>query len=396
MSRPAPVAGWVVAVAGLAIALTAGGVLLSRLPGDAVAGDAPAATGAPMSGSDTDTAPPSSEPAIDGSAGAAMRAGAPATAARPPATPGSATSTEATKPFEFQAPAQASTATSCGFPSLANGAGAPLKVYAAGAYGGRRLGMHIDRSGHEAGRIDVAVNEPGARVALMLGSYDPVVWHVGWSRGTTIAAVLVGGYHHQVVTGLPEGVPVLVSTYDNQGPCGYFYVTAEKAGTLNPVARRAFGQPVDMVYPARDGRVVVGQALQGGAALSTAASAKPDDAFKVAERLAGGQAGLAHAVSQGWLREARPEDARAWLAARATVPAADVPPVAGGQPAGGIRMHNGYVVLRPFELPPGLHGAHSATFFVPKGVSRPTGDLGHSVLYDFNTLTCAGTLCDMR
>ena len=324
-----------------------------------------------------------------------MRANAPATAARPPATPGSATSTEATKPFEFQAPAQASTATACGFSSLATG-GAPLKVYAAGAYGGRRLGMHIDRSGHEAGRIDVAVNEPGARVALMLGSYDPVVWHVGWSRGTTIAAVLVGGYHHQVVTGLPEDVPVLVSTYDNKGPCGYFYVTAEKAGTLNPVARRAFGQPVDMVYPARDGRVVVGRPLQGGAALATAVSAKPDEAFKVAEGLAGGQAGLAHAVSQGWLREARPEDARAWLAARATAPAADVPPVAGGQPAGEIRMHNGYVVLRPFELPPGLHGAHSATFFVPKGVSRPTGDLGHSVLYDFNTLTCAGTFCERR
>ena len=385
MSRPGPAAGWVVAVAGLAIALTAGGVLLSRLAADAMAGDTPAAAVEAAPGSGVAPAPPT--PSDD--------APEPNTAASPRATPGSSTQPEATKPFDFQPPAQASTASACGFPSLVP-ADAPLKVYAAGAYGGRRLGMHIDRSGHEAGRIDVAVNEPGTRVALMLGSYDPVVWHVGWSQGTTIAAVLVGGYHHQVVTGLPEHVPVLVSTYDNKGPCGYFYVTAEKAGTLNPVARRAFGQPVDMVYPARDGRVVVGQALQGGATLSTAASAKPDEVFKVAERLAGGQAGLAHAVSQGWLREARPEDTRAWLAARATVPAADVPPVAGGQPPGEIRMHNGYVVLRPFELPPGLHGAHSATFFVPKGVSRPTGDLGHSVLYDFNTLTCAGTLCDMR
>jgi hypothetical protein len=54
------------------------------------------------------------------------------------------------------------------------------------------------------------------------------------------------------------------------------------------------------------------------------------------------------------------------------------------------------VVLKPFRLPPGLYGAHSATFFVPKGVPRPTGELGHSVLYDFNTLTCAGTFCESR
>jgi hypothetical protein len=59
-------------------------------------------------------------------------------------------------------------------------------------------------------------------------------------------------------------------------------------------------------------------------------------------------------------------------------------------------MHNAYVVLGPFRLPEGLYGAHSATFFVPKGVPRPTGNLGHSVLYDFNTLTCAGVLCERR
>ena len=58
-------------------------------------------------------------------------------------------------------------------------------------------------------------------------------------------------------------------------------------------------------------------------------------------------------------------------------------------------MHHGYVVLKPFELPPGLYGAHSATFFVPNGVSRPTGNPGHSAIYDFNTLTCQGAICGM-
>ena len=43
------------------------------------------------------------------------------------------------------------------------------------------------------------MNRPGEAVALMLGSYDPTVWHVGWTRGTRIVAILVGGYHRQAV-----------------------------------------------------------------------------------------------------------------------------------------------------------------------------------------------------
>lgn len=308
---------------------------------------------------------------------------------------GATPAADGTVPFAFEAPSrpEAATATECALPVPA--ADQPAKVFAAGAYGGRDLGFQIDQSGSEAGRIDVAVNQPGgAPVILMLGSYDPTIWHVGWSRGTRIAAVLVGGYHRQVVTGLPKDVPVLVSTYDNKGPCGYFYVSAERARTLNPIARRAFGRPVDMVYLAQQGRVVVGDALGSAAGLITDAGGQSDESFRIADARLAGEAGLAYAVSQGWLREASQADASAWLAARNAKPAADVPPIAGGRPAGNISLHNGYVVLKAFTLPEGLYGAHSGTFFVPKGVPRPRGGLGHSTLYDFNTLTCTGAGCE--
>lgn len=308
---------------------------------------------------------------------------------------GATPAADGTVPFAFEAPSrpEAATATECALPVPA--ADQPAKVFAAGAYGGRDLGFQIDQSGSEAGRIDVAVNQPGGvPVILMLGSYDPTIWHVGWSRGTRIAAVLVGGYHRQVVTGLPKDVPVLVSTYDNKGPCGYFYVSAERARTLNPIARRAFGRPVDMVYLAQQGRVVVGDALGSAAGLITDAGGQSDESFRIADARLAGEAGLAYAVSQGWLREASQADASAWLAARNAKPAADVPPIAGGRPAGNISLHNGYVVLKAFTLPEGLYGAHSGTFFVPKGVPRPRGSLGHSTLYDFNTLTCTGAGCE--
>lgn len=299
-----------------------------------------------------------------------------------------------TVPFAFEAPPQPveTPPSQCALPIPTGDK--PAKVFAAGAYGGRDLGFQIDQSGNEAGRIDVAVNHPGAPVILMLGSYDPTIWHVGWSRGTRIAAVLIGGYHRQVVTGLPKDVPVLISTYDNKGPCGYFYVSAERAQTLNPIARRAFGRPVDMVYLAQQGRVLVGDALSDAGGLITDAGARPDESFRIADAQLAGEAGLAYAVSQGWLRKASQADANAWLAARSAQPKADVPPIAGGRPAGHISLHNGYVVLKAFTLPEGLYGAHSGTFFVPKGVPRPRGTLGHSTLYDFNTLTCTGTGCE--
>lgn len=348
---------------------------------------------------------PASEPEVAAVAATADIAApiAPSDRAGPAAPPGPSaapsvpashgTGSAGTKPFRFTPPEPAvAPAAACAFPGL--GAAGAYKLFAAGAYSGRKLGFQIDEtSGNESGQIDVAVNHRAAPVALMLGSYDPTVWNIGWTEGTDIVAVLVGGYHHQVVTGLPDTVPVIVSTYDNKGPCGYYYVTAEKAHTLNPVARRAFGRAIDMVFPAAQGSVVVGDPLAPGTELVTDASARPAAAFRVAESRAAGEAGLAYAVSRGWLREATRSDADAWLAAASKAPAADVPPIAGGRPPGRITMHNGYVVLAAFELPAGLYGAHSATFFVPKGVPRPTGKLGHSTLYDFNTLTCAGTLC---
>lgn len=270
---------------------------------------------------------------------------------------------------------------------------AGFKVYAAGAYAGRDLDYQIDQSGHQATRIDVAVNDAKHPVVLMLGAYEPTVWNIGWSSRTRIAAVLIGGYHRQVVAGLPENTPVLISSYDNKGPCGYFYVSQDQLGRLNPIAMKAFGQPVDMVYLAKNGSVSVGDAVSSSS-LVTSSRIAPDS-FRDTDAPPAGEAGLQDAVRRGLLREARSEDMAAWMAVRATVANRGLPPIAGQtrptMPSGSI--HNGYVVLKPMKIPAGLYGAHSATFFVPKGTARPTGNPGHSQIYDFNTLACAGLAC---
>ena len=214
---------------------------------------------------------------------------------------------------------------------------ADFAVLAGGEYSGRPLAVQIDQSGHQATQMDVTVNYTAKPVVLILGAYEPTIWNLGWTQGTRILAVVATGYHRQAIAGIEATVPRIISSYDNRGPCGYLYVQ-ENNEALNPLARRVFGKPVDLVYPAPGGSVVIGERVLNPGELVTSAAAPP----------------------------------------RASLP------------------HNAYVVLKEFEFPAGLFGAHSATFFVPKGVPVPTGQPGHSEVRDFNTAGCLGPACRAR
>lgn len=304
------------------------------------------------------------------------------------------------KPFDFAADEKSRQSAAqkrvCGFADLK--LPEQFSVFAAGAYSGRKIGFQIDQSGHEGTQIDVAVNSPGKPVVLMLGAYEPTIWNISWSPQTRIAAVLVGGYHRQAVAGLAPGTPLLNSSYDNKGPCGYFYVTADNLAPLNPLSKRVFGRAVDMVYPATKGKVVVGEPLATGVALATSDAMTPESFHDKAAPIAG-PAGLEDAARKGLLRKATAADAEAWSqAVLQNTPQRDLPPVAGQgvprPPRPGL--FNAYVVQKPFTYPSGLYGGNSATFLIPKGVPKPEGNAGHSSVYDFNTLNCQGVLCNAR
>lgn len=268
-------------------------------------------------------------------------------------------------------------------------------VLAAGAYSGREIGFQIDQSGHAGTQIDVTVNRPDMPVVLMLGAYEPTIWNVSWSEKTRIVAVLVSGYHRQALAGLEPSVPTLNSSFDNKGACGYFYVAASNLAQLNPTARRLFQRNVDLVYLAQSGKVIVGHPLPPGEKLVSSDAARPESFYDRNAPIAG-PAGLEDAVAKGLLRRATKADAEAWAdALMAQTPAQSVPPIAGqGRPRPPLpSLHRAYVVLQPFAFPAGLYGGNSATFLVPKGIPRPTGNPGHSAILDFNSLKCEGALC---
>lgn len=302
------------------------------------------------------------------------------------------------KNFEFPVPAQSAQDKGalpvCEFTNLQMPSN--LRVYAAGGYSGRENQFQIDQSGHASTQFDVAVNSPAEPVALLLGAYEPTIWNIGWTEGTRIVAVLVSGYHRQAVAGLESAVPLLNSSYHNKGPCGHFYVGKGQNSALNPLSRKLFQKPVDLVFPGdRTGKIVVGEPLEVGTKLVTSAARSPAS-FRDRDAPLAGQAGIEDAISKGLLRPATAADADAWVAAVvANSPTPDTPPIAGeGVPKPPKpRMYKAYVVLKQFTYPAGLYGGHSVTFFIPAGVSKPSGNPGHSAVYDFNVLRCQGPGC---
>jgi len=228
----------------------------------------------------------------------------------------------------------------------------------------------------------------------MLGAYEPTIWNISWSEPTHIIAVLVSGYYRQAIAGLDPSIPILNSTSEDQGPCGYFYVgERENPDKLNQTSRRLFGRPVDLVYLAKNGQIVVGDAIPKGSTVVSSGSITPESFHDKTAPLAG-DAALEDAVRKGLLRKATEADLDAWVDAVVShTPPRDVPPIAGvGQPKPRRPMaYNAYVVLKPFTYPAGLN---LANFLIPKGVPRPKGDSWGSNVYDFNTLKREGPVCD--
>lgn len=281
-------------------------------------------------------------------------------------------------------------------------------VVAAGGYSGRPLEFQIDQSGNAATQFDVAVHADKP-VALMLSAYAPTIWSIGWTRDTRVVAVFVTGYHRQAVAGLPRGTPVIVSSFTEKGVCGSQHISSERGlEWVNPAARAVFGKPATRVYARASGGLFdIVESSRPKTPYVTSLDVKPES-FRDPTAPLAGQAGLRDAVARGLLRAVTSADIEqlqnAWRArAKAAEPAnpPDVPPVAGvsglprpDAPGPYIPVSRTYVVVKSFTYPAGLTGANAATFIVPAGVPSPSGDSGHSRVFDLNKgLDCDGAQC---
>jgi hypothetical protein len=274
-------------------------------------------------------------------------------------------------------------------------------VLAAGAYSGRKISRQIDQSGHEATQFDVTVNSKKP-VALFLSAYEPSIWNVGWTEGTEIVAVLVSGYHRQALAGIPEKTPVLNSSYDNKGACGYVYMASDQMGKVNSLSQRVFGATVATAFAAQNGAALVGDALNPAQKIVTSDWKTVESYFDKNAPLAG-KPGLDDGVKKGLLRLATKTDlknVKEAMDAAAGKPKANTKLVGFNESdsEGGRMFGIGetYVVLKKFTYPAGLYGGHSVVFIIEKGAPAPAGNPGHSQVYDLNKVpVCQGPMCRM-
>jgi len=300
-----------------------------------------------------------------------------------------------------------------------------MVVYSAGAYHGKEQDYQIDQSGHVAGEFEISVNSKDRPVALLLSAYDPSIFKVSYTRGTRVVAVVASGYLRQAVAGLPPETPVLVTYYKSGRGCPFAYLyhidnpgiiervfsgapislrdilranagasEDDNSSKLNTLSQQVFGRPIDQLVKTEGWKAHLGDPLKENEPLVQ--SPIDLEVFKNTPEQLAGLAGLEQAVKAGQLRLATIEDRKRWIQKRSNMtPDENLegikdPFQRGDRP---LITTQSYVIQKPFRIPDGLYGGNLAVFFLPEGVPFPKGDLGHSQLYDFNTMRCHGGIC---
>jgi hypothetical protein len=258
-------------------------------------------------------------------------------------------------------------------------------VYAVGTYGGTRMiDAQIDKSGHEAGQVDVVVNVPDRPVLLVLTAYDPVVWRVGRTPESKVVGVIASGYHTQLVGGIDKDTPRAISTYESPGKFDFFYASGASPELLemNERVKELTGKEIERFIhkpqgPAQERVFYVGEPPKEAAKLvyQDEVDLAP---FKDPNRPAAGQRGIDQLIAAGKLRRATQEDIEGWVEKASEKYKRLSPDLKVDHH---MRAFRTYVVLKPLELPDGMYGAHSAAFIVPQGVEMPTGPVGHNEFY---------------
>lgn len=100
---------------------------------------------------------------------------------------------------------------------------------------------------------------------------------------------------------------------------------------------------------------------------------------------------LERAIQEGYIRKATEEDVRAfrdaYIEKNYVSKNLHVPDSEDALSVTKVNIAHAYVVLKKFTYPSGLVNEYRVVFFIPTGVPEPSGEIGHSALYDFRTLT---------
>jgi uncharacterized membrane protein len=248
-------------------------------------------------------------------------------------------------------------------------------VHAAGAYKGKPTRFQLDADGGLAGWFNVSVREPGRKVVLLLGAYEPTIFVVRWTPATRIVGVWLSGHGRAEVEGLPLDVPVLRTRLGDRSGCPGFYVTTEDSRAVGQASLQVLGRVPDGAWTGSDGSIVIGPGAVGADYVQ--GPTRNLESYRDPTLPLAGADGIAELMQQHRLRAATPRDVEEWQRLSGRVTSREGLPVIPSRT---------YVVLAPMSYPAGLYGGHSVAFIIPRGTVVPTGNPGHSAVLDLNAL----------
>ena len=261
----------------------------------------------------------------------------------------------------------------CRFPKELRLRSDSFMVYGIGAY----AGLAPTAQGSEA---KVAVTEEKKPVLLVLSAYQSVHWRIAVSPRAKLVGVLASGHFAPKVTGVPAGVPVIITSETAQKP-GCPALVAYEAGPgllkANAVVRKFTGREFDQFIAQAEDEVFY----------AGPSNPLPVDEYSRARGTGSIDSAwaLARLVEKGDIRLATADDISAWEegANRKYRRFSKSLRIA-------HRMREGetYVLVRNITLPGGLTGDEARSFIVPRGIKRPSDPGGNNLFYSMKGFGC--------
>jgi hypothetical protein len=275
----------------------------------------------------------------------------------------------------------------CVFSDLPEG----FVVRGVGSYAGStRVWTQIDETDKTTG-IDVHVTETGAPILLVLSAHDPVLWSVHVSAQSRVVGALVTGYHRQAVRGLPDTIPLAVSTLRGRECAFYAYAhdANEDLAKLMKLVQASTNKRLETFQTASKARdFVIGPgAGTKGIPLSSTRRARGDDPLWRPHR---GHPALDAMVTEGTLRRPSQQEIDAWV---------DGATDARGFGHLGVKVshrmapNRTYIVDRPVTLPTDLAPGYGIALLVAADVHLGEinfGRFNRVLIYRMRDFTCTG------
>jgi hypothetical protein len=267
-----------------------------------------------------------------------------------------------------------------------------------GAYeGGIRLNGRGRQPGdHSPGAVMVKSSSVGSPQVLVLTAYEPVIWDLSGVSPHRLRGVVAYGHYQPQVVNVPANLPVRTAAYTNRDPqnrCGERYSVHEGGPELEALANQLerglglrptrFKGEYNPTVLNLDGWEIgdVKKLLQRNYNSSVATGIYPSNGAMQTLLEMGVVRPATEADIDGWNRQATANLSTANIAAYKSEY---------------LRLGSTYVVLAPFTMPDGMHGAHSRDFIVPTGIAQPYDRGSHNSYYFMQSGTCFGTAPDCQ